>query len=1220
MSSQNPKQFKNLDASTISLQGKHLIEASAGTGKTHNITRIYLRLLLEKNIPIERLLVMTFTKDATEELRGRIGGFIRDALHQWDQLIIEDEYFKALACVVTPNEAKLRLKQALLFIDEAAIFTIHGFCKKVLSQHAFSSGLPFNLTMESDCQEWLIEACEDWYRTISVNNVDAFNTIVQVWSTPTSFIQKFAKAIGKHDSLDVIEPISLLEHLSSVIKASLLSLEQHDSLLQSALIEVKKGADKDKRIAELSALTQWIKALNDEISQLVAKQTLTSVNDVKGLNFTAMPAAFIDGRRFGRSAVKDELKEAFAPLNQLKSLIADLKKQLIKTFAFKEARKGIYHIRKSFAEKKQSLNLLSFDDLISTLVNKLSDDPDSILANAIYKAYPVALVDEFQDTDPQQFTLLKTIYYPQAESALYMIGDPKQAIYGFRGGDVFAYLSARDGCDHQWVMDTNWRSTPEMIQGYNRLFYGNAVTDKPRDVFGINIPYVPVNASPKALERQATSSCESSLSFVNFSSDEPQYALNKKTDNLKQNFREVIAQWCAQEIVTLLNKPDQQAHDIAILVRDSAEARDIKTALEACNVQSVFMSNRANLLLSEQTQHLLLILKGILFVEDERKFSAALTSPLLNIPYAKFVQLQGNDLAWQSLKYQFIQLREQWQQHGFMSMAVKLMHDHFSLSDENRDRALTNVLHIFELLQKAMQKHRQPQELLQWFEHQISLDNPEVEAELRLESDDNLIRIITQHGSKGLEYPIVFIPYATRHKNPLKFGSSEVSFIEYHDQQGKLQLSLDGSTEAKRYMAEEAYAESIRLLYVAVTRAELTCYICSAPFEGYENSPLGKTLKWAKEANINSSLQQLHNDEPQAIRFIQLSNYQSELTTLNQESKVIEPIIPTFLGRIERDWWLSSFSALSRNLTFTGLSRPDRDVLTNPAIIGGATEPAQPDENQIRFTLVKGAHTGNFLHDVLEHSDFTHPHWASFVPHLLTRYNGLIDETNDTELTHLVEWLDDIITTDIGGVITDKNEPQVNNNMNVAEEGSFSLSDLPLSQTLREREFYFPMQAAKTHDLLTLLKRHRYVDVDTDSQSKVSAPFNLPNIAKLKGMMHGFIDLMFCHNGKYYISDYKSNYLGDNFADYHHGAMRENIETHHYDLQYLIYTLALHRHLQLSLADYDPDIHLGGVVYLYLRGMSAKTEHKGAGVYYRAIKAEEILALDQLFQGETCHE
>ena len=195
--------IQNLVAHSIPLAGKHLIEASAGTGKTFNITRIYLRMLLERKLSVEQILVMTFTKDATQELRGRIDTFIRQAINNWSTLVIDDPYFSAIAEHIEETEAKHLLRKALLFLDEAAIFTIHGFCKRVLNQHAFASGLAFNAQMEANCQELILESCQDWYRSLAQQSPDDFLLLAEFWPEPNGFLSNFSKALAQQNELDV---------------------------------------------------------------------------------------------------------------------------------------------------------------------------------------------------------------------------------------------------------------------------------------------------------------------------------------------------------------------------------------------------------------------------------------------------------------------------------------------------------------------------------------------------------------------------------------------------------------------------------------------------------------------------------------------------------------------------------------------------------------------------------------------------------------------------------------------------------------------------------------------------------------------------------------------------------------------------------------------------------------------------------------------------------
>jgi exodeoxyribonuclease V beta subunit len=1203
----NKMKMNNLIAHEIPLVGKHLIEASAGTGKTFNITRLYLRLLLEKQLPVEQILVMTFTKDATEELRGRIDNFIRQALSEWDALIVEDEFFKSISTHIDEKSAKIRLRQALLYLDEAAIFTIHGFCKRVLSQHAFASGVAFNAQMETSCQDLVLQACQDWYRVLAKDSPEQFTQVMQFWQNPLSFLSQFSKAISKQNTLDVVNVDEIEQQFTELTQQALDNLESNVPLLTQYLIDVKKGAEREKRQQELDALVQWLHRLVDDIT----------VGNEK------MPDAFIDGKRYARSAGKVELLAVFEPVKTVKAELKSLAKKIEKAKALVIVRQGIYQIRISIEEQKNNANILSFDDLISTLAHCLQakNSNAEILAQTLFEQYPVALVDEFQDTDPLQFSILEAIYYHQNQAALYMIGDPKQAIYGFRGGDVFAYLSARKDCDYQWLMDTNWRSTPAMITGYNRLFYGEAIKDAVdviegnSHVFGYDIPYIPVKASPPALKKHHTSA-DNALQFIHFVDEEA-----KKS--VAQSFRPVMATWCANEIIRLLSTPATESceqltsKDIAILVRDGAEARDIKQALENANLASVFMSNRANLMKSEQTHQLIQLLKGILFVENERYFSAAIACDLLNYHPKAYRELQADELAWQALKFDFEQLRNEWLYKGFISMALKLMHDHFCISDENQDRILTNLLHLFEILQTASQRHRQPQELLYWLEQQSRVDDPEIEAELRLESDDNLIRIITQHGSKGLEYPVVFVPFATRHKDPLKFGVSAVTFIEYHDDNLELKLSLDGSEHAKASMANEAYAEAIRLLYVAVTRAERRCYILTASFDKAQYSPLGSALKWQAEQDIEENLLQLVNDEPNSISLVRLSSVENASELIAQQAPLseisqISGEVAHFNGKIERDWWLSSFSALSRNLRHGGVSSPDRDNSLEKVASAELQSSALQASSLLRFNLAKGAHTGNLLHDILEHTNFNAPDWQEAMHWPLQKYGEL---TPGYQAEDLQLWLEQMINAPLNfdaagnvAVLTASSSDALP--MRGAE--AFSLGDLQQQQTLRESEFYYPMCSASTEKLTHILSKHRNMHSKSSQQSTV----RLPAYQQLKGMMHGFIDLIFEHNNKYYICDYKSSHLGNDFSDYSQQAMKDNIEKNHYDLQYLIYALALHRYLSYSLENYDVNTHFGGAYYLYLRGMTDEEQHKNCGVYYRNIGVEELEELDQLFLGE----
>lgn len=1277
--------LKNLDASSIELTGIHLIEASAGTGKTYNITRIYLRLLLERELTVEQILLMTFTKDATQELRGRIDASIREALSDWHRLCEDDSFFASLDKRVEANHREFLLKRALLFLDEAAIFTIHGFCQRVLSQHAFSSGLPFNANMAASSAEITLQVCQDWYRRLAKSDVESFMLVSSFWATPDSFLSSFSKAIGHTSQLSVVDAQHIAGEFIALVRNAQQSLLSNTELFDNALILVKKGAEQEKRRAELASLLAWLNGIVNQEFSLI---------DI-GQGNPKMPDAFFDGKRYGKSVFKVELLEAFNSIKQVKEQVKKIATQLNKAKAYSLVQSAIYTIREQVIIQKQALNILDFDDLINTLADclqserKLVDEEASLyqsindegspnkplLAEQLLLQYPVALIDEFQDTDPKQFGILQAIYYAanakKAKAGLFLIGDPKQAIYGFRGGDIFAYLNARHGCDYHWLMDTNWRSTPDMVNGYNQVFIDKAVhgdknsspvnedNQNNQGVFGYGIPYLPVHAGKKSspsgigstdsslidslngsLDGTLVSALDSNdsnkaLQFIHFSDNE------NPEEKVSQASRPILANWCANEITYLLgaqlsdsknsqtNNSDMytsvKPSDIAILVRDGAEARDMKQALHQAGLDCVFLSDRANLFHSPQAKQLLCLLKGILQPENERLFVAALSCGLLGFDANKLYVLQQDEIAYQTLKFAFIDYRTQWQRHGFITMAMSLMHQHIVVFPEDKDRCLTNILHLFEILQVSSMRLDQGQALLHWFEQQCHLDTNEVEAELRLESDGDLIRLITQHGSKGLEYPVVFIPFACRHKDPLKFGTKSVSYLEYHNAQGELCLSLDGSKEAKKAMSDEAYAESIRLLYVAITRAERRCYILTCAFDNYHLSPLGKTLKIAEKDDIAKHLQHLKIAQEQSIglREVALTYQQSEApitTTPNNTAghvnkQQVEPQpeqygVSIFTGNIERNWWLSSFSALSRNIRHAGVSNPDRDVETL-----GVLQADETLSEQLCFTLAKGAHTGNLLHDILENTDFCDPNWSESLEKPLQKYgelhnqasasisNKLVQEKENEQA--LIQWLTQVINTRF--IVSHGKE----------EQGS--LSDLPQEKTLRESEFYFPMEGKGTDALANLLTDHRNSAKRSDNAT-LKFPVVLPGYKKLSGMMHGFIDLIFEYEGKYYLSDYKSSHLGDNYQAYNFTAMLDNVEKNYYDLQYLIYSLALHRYLRQTLADYDVNQHFGGVYYLYIRGMTTDPKQQNSGVYYRHITEQEINDLDTLFSAQISNQ
>ncbi len=1109
-----------LDSKTLPLNGSHLIEASAGTGKTYNIVRLYLRLLLEKEYSVDQILVMTFTVAATAEIRNRLNEFLRDALEQWD--VSDDELIQQLRRSLDPTRARLLLKQAILTLDEAAIYTIHGFCKRALSQQAFFSGLSFNADMEADASLLKLQACEDWYRTIQ--QTDVFLDIVDRWPTPDSFAAHWQSVLDSDIAIHAPAEQDITELIDLVRTHWPAEREQFATL--------------NKVTARSNAATvAAYESVCEKLDALLAEDTQPEFS-------------------------KFELDKAYSTTKKQTQMPTSF--QLIRTLIKNQAARklsaaltGVQYIREHIRADKKRLDQLDFNDLILQLRDALCGSHGTEMSQALRSQFPAALVDEFQDTDPDQYSILNTIYRQQPGTFLCMIGDPKQAIYGFRGGDVFAYLTAKRHVDYQWTMNTNYRSSPAVINGYNQAFL-QAATDSNSDVFGFGIDYRRVNAA-KDKTNPVFSDSRAAVQWVHFQPDE------LPSRGLAKSFQERITQWVTQEIVVLLNQVScdgqpVKAGDIALLVRSYREAQLLQGYLTDAGLASVYLSSRQNVLQTEEATSLLTLLKGIWQLENDRLFMAALASSWIGLDVATLDAINHDEHRWSQWQLQFERWRTDWQMRGLMSMLLDVLQTAYRPRTTTLERSLTNRLHLAERLQMESGRHRLPDALLHWFERALTDDSRADENLLRLESDDALIKIITMHGAKGLEYPIVFLPFISY------YGASPMApaVYRYHDRTSlDLKLSFLAGPEEVALTMEEEKAELVRLLYVAATRAEKRLYACMAPFASFAQSALAQTLK-VSAYDLSVIEQKVCTGNDATLLTVTEPDINLTQTTPPQPTQAIAPA--TFHGHIERDWWLSSFSALTRHVGHSAHSAPDRDEEDKVIPL--------PEDQPLRYRLTKGAEAGNLLHDTLEHCDFSAPNFTELLATVRERYSSLCATFTDTELQ---QWLREILDTPMAET---------------------SLSQLPYTQTLRESEFYFPMQGSHIRRLSEFISQRR------------QQPYELPDRHKLKGMMHGFIDLIFEANGRYYVADYKSTHLGFHLDDYQPEQLRHSIYGSSYDVQYSIYALALHRYLKTRIRDYRPEQHFGGVYYLYLRGMHPE---QSSGIFYDNFSASELATLDDIF-------
>ncbi|HDS2477643.1 TPA: exodeoxyribonuclease V subunit beta [Klebsiella pneumoniae] len=1171
---------ESLDPLRLPLIGERLIEASAGTGKTFTIAALYLRLLLglggeaayPRAISVEELLVVTFTEAATEELRGRI----RSNIHELRIACLRGEsdnplYSALLAEIADKDDAAKTLLLAERQMDEAAVFTIHGFCQRMLSLNAFESGMLFEQQLIEDESRLRYQACADfWRRHCYPLTRDIAAVIHDVWKGPRDLLKSLDRWLqGEAPQLkSPPAPNETLAERHQQIIARIDSLKQQWREQVGEIEGVLENSGLDRRKFNRGNQGKWM----EKVNAWAQEETLSY----------QLPDAL---EKFAQSFLLERTKAGGEPpVHPLLSAVESLLASSLTLTDLVLAR-AMVEIRDAVAREKRRRGELGFDDMLSRLDEALRGDSGETLASAIRQRFPVAMIDEFQDTDPQQYRIFRRIWRRQPETALLLIGDPKQAIYAFRGADIFTYMKARGDVAAHYTLDTNWRSSPGMVGSVNRLF---SLSDNP--FMFHEIPFLPVKAAAK----------NKGLRFTVDAADVP--AMNvwlMPGDTVGSgDYQTFMAQLCATQIRDWLSAGQRgrallwrgetsrpvQASDITVLVRNRLEAAQVREALQTLGIPSVYLSNRDSVFETLEAQELLWLLQAVLAPERENTLRSALATSMFGLTALDIENLNQDEQAWDALVEEFSEYRQIWRQRGVMPMLRALMTArHIAenlLATRGGERRLTDILHISELLQEAASQLESEHALVRWLaQHIAEPDSNAASQQMRLESDKHLVQIVTIHKSKGLEYPLVWLPFIAR------FRKQDQAF--YHDRETFAAVLDLGQDEASLELAEaERLAEDLRLLYVALTRAVWHCSLGVAPLSSRKSgnsdfhlSALGRLLQ-AGEAMDAAGLAARLADFCHGDIALQIPG-ELDITPWQAPAATIPRLSARELQRrIADDWRVTSYSGLQQH-GFSGgqdlLPRLDVDA----AGVGEVVEEPQLTPHQ----FPRGAAPGTFLHSLFEELDFTQPVPEGWMAEKL-QLSGFDAQWAPV----LTDWLGGVLKTRLPG-------PDI------------ALNQLAARDKQVEMAFYLPIAQLLTAERLDALIRQY------DPLSADTPPLDFRQV---RGMLKGFIDLVFRHEGRYYLLDYKSNWLGEDREAYTRPAMEQAMRAHRYDLQYQLYSLALHRYLRHRLADYDYDRHFGGVIYLFLRGMDG--QEGGQGIFTTRPVRPLIDGLDQLFAGETQEE
>jgi exodeoxyribonuclease V beta subunit len=1203
------------------LRGSQLIEASAGTGKTFTISALYLRLVLGhggessgfgRELLPPQILVVTFTDAATKELRERIRTRLAEAARYFrDETPAPDSLIAELRGEFSPEQwsgCANRLDIAAQWMDEAAVSTIHSRCQRMLREHAFDSGSLFTQTLETDHSDLLGEVLRDYWRLFCYPmQDDALSWVRTNWGGPAALLPRVRGLFAsERESIQGKEPAELIAESLLERRTALVDLKMPWQQWADELLAICQQGVASKTVDGRKMQARYFEPWFEKIKAWAADEALEQL-DI-GTGFTRLTP---DGMA---EAWKGEV-----PRHPGLDAMPGLKLSLdgLPTPDAAVLQHAAQWVGARFEEEKRRRAEMGFDDMLLRLDAALQADGGERLASLIREQFPVALIDEFQDTDPVQYRIFESIYRIEEnnpECGLFLIGDPKQAIYAFRGADIYTYLRARQATTGRLhTLGTNFRSSHGMVNAVNHVFERAELRETGRGAFlfredsGENpVPFLPVQSQGRKEVLHVDGQNLAALNIWHLVADQPLSGVV---------YRQQLAAACASEITALLNGGQQGLAgftqdgkafrgllpaDIAILVRDGNEAQAVRGELSARGVRSVYLSDKDSVFAAQEAHDLLTWLKACAEPDAERPLRAALASITLNLSLAELEQLNQDELAWEARVMQFRRYREIWRKQGVLPMLRRLLHD-FQLPQalitrSDGERVLTNLLHLSELLQQAAAELDGEQALIRHLSEHLALSGQAGEEQiLRLESDEQLVKVVTIHKSKGLEYPLVFLPFICSAK---PVDGSRLP-LHYHDAAGKAQVTLKPTAELIALADAERLAEDLRLLYVALTRAQHACWLGVTDLKrGNNNSSvlhlsalgylLGGGAALAESAGLTRWLEDLQQDCP-ALSYSEMPEATSELYhPPRNEATLLAPLTPK--RKASENWWIASYSALRIGDSMSvGSDEAPENPQAQKLFDDERLDPEAPREVATggadihRFP--RGPNPGTFLHGLLE--------WAgdegfNASPKAVEDAVGRRCNRRGWEgwIVTLSDWLQHLLRSPlhIGG-----GQPPV-----VFEQ---------LSQYRVEMEFWFASHTVDVLKLDELVRQHTHNGV-----ARVAA-----EPVMLNGMFKGFIDLTFEHEGRYYVADYKSNWLGVDDAAYTEQAMEQSILDNRYDLQYVLYLLALHRQLKARLPDYDYDRHIGGALYLFLRGTRAASQ----GVYFARPPRELIERLDRLFQGKA---
>lgn len=1191
--------MKQFDLANAPLYGANLIEAGAGTGKTYAIESLFLRLIIENKLTVDQILVVTFTKTATEELKGRIRNKLIKAKDTFAYGTKSDTLIDSLYGKYDDHAlASELIKKALIDFNEAAIFTIHGFCARILSEYSFETGNLFDTELVTDQTDLMQEVAEDFWR-ISLYEAEPefISYSVKKLKGPGFFSKLLSKQVSScKNIIPLIEKpgfenllCDYRNHIQNIRTIWSVSRNEISDLLHDPALNGKIYGSVAPDDSGCSGRERKTLSLLSAMNRLLDERSVGFPLFDKFEYFTAEKI---------KKSVKAKQKAPLHPFFDICDELAEKSKELTAEFE-----RYILYLKREFIrfaeteldKRKKNRNIQYYEDLLTKVRDALvNGGGNNDLAFRIRQKYRAALIDEFQDTDPVQYEIFSNLF-DSKENVLFIIGDPKQAIYSFRGADIFSYMKAAAKAGSKNTLTENWRSDPGLVDAVNAIFslikkpfvfdeiaFINGVSGHKENRIGRPLPHAP-------------------LTLWHMFSDI--YAERNKPIP-KKEAEKIISESVASEILRLTKSGDKEAKecvregDIAILVRTNDQAQTVKESLLRRKIPSVIYSHE-NVFDSGEAMELERLLAAVSDPSNVKSVKSALVTDIMGVS-GEGLDLTGQDpLLWDKRQAVFIECSHIWNKYGFIKMFR-----HFMKKEKVRERLVrfhdgerrvTNLLHLSEILHKVSTgKNLGITGLLRWLSEQRDVSGERLEEHLlRLESDDEAVKIVTIHKSKGLEFPVVFCPF--------NWGGSAVRGDEilFHDEGEERNPVLDlGRDERSILLAgKELLSENIRLLYVSLTRAKKRCYLVWGRINSAETSAMAYLFHYARnnecpgDEDIVTSLKDYLTGKVDADLIDDLNDLVKK-----GDGAVALSVLPlpfngkydisaegaeqifcrNFTGKIDDTFRISSYSSLAaRSPANSDIKFDIKDVDAGAGEIFRDTKDLQEYSGKPDiFSFPKGARPGTFFHDLFEDMDYSEPEPASrekLVAGKLAEYGfGGIWKAPVCDMINKV----------LGAVLNTKDI-------------TLKLSEIDMKNRVNEMEFYFPLKMITPHTIKKIFRGFGGVKMSGDYQGWTD---NLL-FAPAKGFMKGYIDMVFHHEGRFFLVDWKSNYLGSRMEDYGKASLYETMEKESYILQYHLYVLALHQFLRLKNKSYNYKDSFGGIFYIFIRGVD-DSKSPGSGIYY----------------------